>query len=478
LIVTSAAAALLSNKSQAQTCTPPCYPETSAETSAGVVITNSSYPPYNPYRYGAVGNGTTNDTVALGYCFKAAIIAGEPVDLDATAAGAGYLITSPISITGPVTVMGHGIYKTCIFARGCDGLSISAGVTQVTMSDFRINQAVRYSTTPNTCTGINIHGTASSPCVSHIYRDIFIDGFEVAIEGDALQDSTIDTCSSSFGYSGVICKQSPVNVNLIACTFAGGNYTGSVGVQFGDGLAYPNNLTAQGCAVANGCIISQFDTNVWLFGANFCKIIGNNLDFSSKYGVLMQSGTAIAATDNDICYNYMAATTGAVGIYCLNNVAPNTAQAFGNRIVGNTIFGYTSLTYGIYIFGTSEQNNLVSGNTVRANVYDCCFQYGTGHICDSNNWQGGGCIMATPVRVLYGNNQGTLLSNPAFCVQPQPYLMVAGSTPTTQAGTLGIGTTTSPTASAGGGAALPATVLGYLTMSLGGTAIKVPYYKA
>jgi hypothetical protein len=44
------------------------------------------------------------------------------------------------------------------------------------------------------------------------------------------------------------------------------------------------------------------------------------------------------------------------------------------------------------------------------------------------------------------------------------------------AGKLGIGTTTSATATAGTNGAPPAQVLGYLAMNLGGTYIKVPYY--
>ena len=61
LIVSSAAAVMLSDKSHAQACTAPCYAATSAEMTAGVTIVNSSYMPGNVLRYGTnTTPGTTN----------------------------------------------------------------------------------------------------------------------------------------------------------------------------------------------------------------------------------------------------------------------------------------------------------------------------------------------------------------------------------------------------------------------------------
>jgi hypothetical protein len=57
--------ALLADKSEAQTCTSPCYPQTAAEIAAGVTPTSTSYPPSDVRRYGAVGNGSTDDGPAF-----------------------------------------------------------------------------------------------------------------------------------------------------------------------------------------------------------------------------------------------------------------------------------------------------------------------------------------------------------------------------------------------------------------------------
>lgn len=58
-------------------------------------------------------------------------------------------------------------------------------------------------------------------------------------------------------------------------------------------------------------------------------------------------------------------------------------------------------------------------------------------------------------------------------------LVVSAATPTASTGEVAIGTTTSATVgAAGGAAALPATPTGYLTVNIGGTAYKIPYYAA
>src|SRR5882724_1184638 len=64
-IIASAARADLSPNAQPVPCTPPCYTSTPAEIAAGVTPTDFSQLPRNVLRYGAVGNGSTDDTTAF-----------------------------------------------------------------------------------------------------------------------------------------------------------------------------------------------------------------------------------------------------------------------------------------------------------------------------------------------------------------------------------------------------------------------------
>lgn len=68
-LIVSSAAVMLSDKSQAQTCSAPCYAQTAAETAAGVTPTNYTYPELNVMRYGAAttNTGALNAT-AFGQC--------------------------------------------------------------------------------------------------------------------------------------------------------------------------------------------------------------------------------------------------------------------------------------------------------------------------------------------------------------------------------------------------------------------------
>lgn len=59
--------ALIAQKAQAQTCSPPCFPQTPAEQAAQITPTSYEYDTVvvNPDRYGAVGNGIADDTGAF-----------------------------------------------------------------------------------------------------------------------------------------------------------------------------------------------------------------------------------------------------------------------------------------------------------------------------------------------------------------------------------------------------------------------------
>jgi hypothetical protein len=397
-------------------------PKTDAEETAAITPANLQYgtSPCDPRRYGATGDGVTDDTKALQSWINVLQTSGDEGILPATR-GAGYLITSALEITASVNIRGAGISKACILARGCDAFRIAAGVSQLTMENVRLNQLVRYTKTANTHTGIHLLGTSDRPCTSHSYRNIYIDGFQTAVNGDGLHESDFDNCSCSFGYNGLLAAIFPVNVRLRACVFQcgkGARLPGSIGVQFGDG-----ETAAQGCSILGGCVIIGFDTSVWLNGANYCKVVDSYLDFCNGTNVLIQSGRGVApnaATNNDILGNYMAHTAAAnVGVRCLNN--SHSYNPTGNKICDNTMIVYDNgLSCGILIDGALEQNNLISRNTVRAGsgvrTVDVSITQGTGHIVVGNSWLGNG--FSSQVRVTYAHNTGAMITGPTVSAFP------------------------------------------------------------
>lgn len=79
VLFASAGTALIARSAQAQACTPPCYPQTSAEIAQSVTPANTAYPPGNVRRYGALGDGTANDTQAILDANKVANVAASTV---------------------------------------------------------------------------------------------------------------------------------------------------------------------------------------------------------------------------------------------------------------------------------------------------------------------------------------------------------------------------------------------------------------
>jgi hypothetical protein len=85
------------------------YPRSNAEVSAGVTPSNYQYPPGNVLRYGAEGDGTTDDTAALATLatyVNAVTLSSRPVEV--VIPPGVYLYSSALAFTRPVHISGHG----------------------------------------------------------------------------------------------------------------------------------------------------------------------------------------------------------------------------------------------------------------------------------------------------------------------------------------------------------------------------------
>ncbi|HEV2178327.1 MAG TPA: glycosyl hydrolase family 28-related protein [Stellaceae bacterium] len=124
-------------------------PQTQAEISAGVVPTSFVYPPLYSKRYGAVGDGVTDDTAALNNMLTVAKQKGGTCTL----ANGNYLVTAPLNLAniGAFQVIlqgesqGQGIYNTTptsganLYGKtGTQAVIETQGSHRVTLRDFNI----------------------------------------------------------------------------------------------------------------------------------------------------------------------------------------------------------------------------------------------------------------------------------------------------------------------------------------------------
>lgn len=118
------------------------YPRTTAEITAGVTPTYYGYPPGDVRRYGATGDGTTDDTVAVQKAFTVAQVAGGLISIPRGA----YRITSSITLTnaGGIVVQGEGaglidtVGSVLVCDTGSSNGFIFSNVDGAEIADLRI----------------------------------------------------------------------------------------------------------------------------------------------------------------------------------------------------------------------------------------------------------------------------------------------------------------------------------------------------
>jgi hypothetical protein len=156
---------------------------------------------------------------------------------------------------------------------------------------------------------------------------------------------------------------------------------------------------------------------MWVRGASTVKIAHCFLDFFGEFGLVVSAGTN-AGFDVSFIDNYLGATgTADTGIHLANAVAPSSAK--GNYIAGNrvTVYSGSTLVNALLVSGSQEANNVITGNRLKGDTYDCRIEIGTGHIVSNNTWVSAG--FSSDVSVQYSHNFGTNLtvnSTPGYTI--------------------------------------------------------------
>jgi hypothetical protein len=409
LLGSAAGAALLSQRARAQSCVAPCYARTEAEVTAGVTPVNYEYPPYWVPRYGtnAVQSepNRTNCTDFLQAAIAAATAAGTVAYLPGDFGEAK--ITAPLAITsGRSGLVGDGSGTSRVLCSGCNGFTISPGLQFVTLRGFSLAASPRYTINPNALTGIDIQGTTASQVYYSRLDDLFIDGFELAIQADGVCQTSFTRIDTEFCHRGLEARGQTLNNNITGCWFSGAIGTSTRGISLGDGV-----VSNEGWMISDTLIYGH-NRNLVGIGSVALKATNCILDFGSEFGVLLQSSGAMPCVLCSITDNYIAMTGSAdSGIYCNNDVAPATGQR-GHRFAGNNILVYSgsTLTNGILADGTQDNDHTIDGNTIKATSLDVSLAATAVRATVVNNHAyGPGYFFAGGANPVFENNRGTVV---------------------------------------------------------------------
>lgn len=327
----------------------------SAASSATTAATTATDIGLTVAAFGAVSDGTTDDTAAVQATIDAAPIGGIVM-----LPPGNTRISTALAITKALTLRGSSQYISRIYCDDCNGVEVAEGVSNFRMENIEVACVVRHSTTPNTLVGVKVEGVTGSRPSNHLYRDVYIDGFETGFDTEWLWSSRFENARVSHCKTGIHATGLSVNNFVTHGSFGGTDESG------GKGIYLDGNVTPSEGWTITETLIDSFEIAIDAIAVTHCKVAQCILDHCGVYGVLIRSSATNFGGNWEILGNYIGIEgTGTNGIG-MSNAISNTQNA-GNRIIGNYILAYSGSTlgYGIRASGAQAINNIISANTIR-----------------------------------------------------------------------------------------------------------------
>lgn len=339
---------------------------TNALGSQGTIIFTGTIKEEFPQWWGAKGDSSTDDTAAIQAAVNAAIAGSVRLRLIRTANL--YKITSPIAISGQITITGDGQMNSGLFCFGVNAFNIATGAFPVIIEKLSMATTVRHTTTPNALVGIKINGTTGTHSQNQVYRDLFIDGFYKGFEAHYLWSTAFNNVKINAAGIGLECDGLCVNDSVDADShILGLAGTSEIGIYFKNGAAE----YSEGWMIAN-TVIDGF--NYGIVGENTAHVFINNtiIDHNQLVGILLgQTGATYSSINWSVVNSYIG-MNGAAGVAGIYENQTNTAmdpQDRGLSIIGVTIIKYdlpgTAADYGIALIGTGSKRAEIAGNHIR-----------------------------------------------------------------------------------------------------------------
>lgn len=329
--------------------------QTKAEKLAGVTPINAAYPPLDVRRYGAVGDGTTDDTVAIQDAIDVAAIDGGDIYLPT----GNWLISSVLNWSASVGMYGDNSLASILTADDTDAISLdfTTGFGNVFLRDFAIN-----GTTSTTATAIVSPGTLDD--ADELYgitlSNLLITDFHKCVSFRTVRNFAIRNCWFQDTHKAIelLGKNLVGRIESCSLVYASGNGTGDViGIDMGyfdytDGIG---NVAPEGIVLANNWIFG-FDTPVRITAANVVTGVGNDLS-GRIYGL-----------DLTTIQNGFSWTGGTVEMSGANALAAIKIRPLSSTIIASFDFTGVGITGGAGITSCCgyEINN--TGQTNNGNI--------------------------------------------------------------------------------------------------------------
>lgn len=318
ILVGSAVGSLaLASRAQAA-CTPPCFPLTATESAATIV--DYQYPTGDVRRYGATGNGVTNDQPAIQAAIDAAP-ANSVVFIPPSGSGTVYKLNTGLKITKPIKLIGAGAGQSILSASGFAAGAIVLDIDGTVNPNLELVEV----------SGITLMSDNNSPDLLRVNR----------ASNSAFRDIGLRNCryglvitgnrTFSNQYERILCVNSTINTAVRFLTYTGGGHHTFVGCGFLGGYG----LIIQSDSVVTGISLSSCNFEATTFEAIYCNGTVQGLSVSGCR--FEKAGTTNADILIDPAVGKSASGISIQGSYFETDTAQYAVQFGGS---GSTIRGF------------------------------------------------------------------------------------------------------------------------------------------
>jgi len=308
--------------------------------------------------FGAVGDGTTDDTAAIQAAVNA--VAGMSTDGRLHFPAGRYKITSQITAKYGVSMYGDGAKATVIECHDCDGIVVESSTWDQHMAFYQDFGLTAMSGTNRTGFRVATNPYAGEQDGFHLYRIQFFD-WDTSIYFGSCWQSTIMNCWIERTNTGIRLDGHAVLNNIDSCqiirTGGGRGSASNIGVIFGS-----NDIEAN---VLQNCFIFGFQLCVELGEPWFCQVKGNTMLAAVTPGAALGCLTFSTVKEKLVIENNIfEGAPGAASVFtAVNGLPQNTSSGASTTIAHNRFFddtsaGASSIGLQINTSVTTNQNNV------------------------------------------------------------------------------------------------------------------------